>query len=207
MIKVSRLLTSRKAQFFILTAVLVGGSLSITMALLSDYGGINYNEVMSSSSFHQYRSIHRTLDERWFSESWRYRRTVVIFERSGRLMDNYPVHLTINTTRLIRQGKLQPDCSDLRLTEDGEEIPYQIARKSCGRSNTSIWFLTDLESGAVERDVALYYGNPDITRPRYETDLEVNREAGLIETSLLEAAAAPESSRFAFSWLALQTGD
>ncbi|MCJ7450134.1 MAG: DUF2341 domain-containing protein [Candidatus Nanohaloarchaeota archaeon QJJ-9] len=165
----------RKAQFFILTAVLVAGSLSITMEALDDYTQIGYTEISESSFPMQVSSIANTIEKSWYSESWNYRKTVKVFETSGRAVENFPVSFDINSSALISSDGLKSDCGDLRVVEDGEEIPYQIEEGECDSENTTVWFMVSLEPGE-SKDVYLYYGNKDIEEPTYGTDLYMGED-------------------------------
>jgi hypothetical protein len=166
----------RKAQFFIITAVLVAGSLSITINVLDDYTGIDYDEVTTSSGPAQFRSIQTNIDSLWYEETWSHRRQVVVFERAGRDVEQYPVSIQLDTETLIEQGKMQESCGDLRVVEDGTEIPYQIEEGTCNTAQTTVWFLTSVRTDSRSESVELYYGNDNIQAPEYPTDIQVNED-------------------------------
>mgnify|MGYP000594897291 CR=1 FL=1 len=162
----------RKAQFFIITVILVSGSLAMTLDVLDDYDSINYDQVSASRAPSQFKSFERTLSSAWFNEMWKFRTGFAVAERSGTYLEEFPVNFTLNTSRMIERGRMQPDCSDLRATDEtGEEIPLQIAEGECGSQETDVWALVDLESNGFAT-VYFYYGNDRIEKPDYDTDLE-----------------------------------
>ncbi|MDY6789437.1 MAG: LamG-like jellyroll fold domain-containing protein [Candidatus Nanohaloarchaea archaeon] len=177
-------LRSRKAQFFIITVVLVAGSLSITLNVLEDYQNIDYNQVTSSVAPSQFRSMQKSLESAWYSEGWRYRREIELSLHPGVEFDSFPVAVDVNTSRLIEEGKMRSGCEDLRVGRDGRQIPIQIEPGSCNRGNTTVWFL--YSSGSSHH---LYYGNSNIEAPVYDTELEWNPRKEVLENELVEMRA------------------
>ncbi|MDY6770912.1 MAG: DUF2341 domain-containing protein [Candidatus Nanohaloarchaea archaeon] len=187
-------MTRRKAQFFIITAVLVAGSLSITVNVLDDYTQINYDEITTSSSIAEYESLERNIDELWYEETWQYRQQVTVFERAGRDIENYPVSIQLDTQSLIGAGKMQSDCGDLRIVEDGREIPYQIEDGECGENTTTVWFLTSVPTNSRDEDVFVYYGNPNSQAPNYDTGLQVNADDEAVTNGVITLRAGTTPS-------------
>ncbi len=171
---------NRKAQFFIITVVLVAGSLSITMNILDDYQDIEYDQSSSSVAVSQFKSVARSFDSLWYSEEWKFRRAISIDAVRGLKLDKYPLSMTVNTSALIEDGKMRENCKDLRIGRNGRQIPFQIEEGTCNTENTKIWFLYT----AGDR-YNLYYGNSDIEKPVYHTDLEWDSEKKVLENSLV----------------------
>jgi len=78
------------------------------------------------------------------SSSWLYRRGIEIENDMQMVMFEKEVTLTINTQELIKAGKLQPNCSDIRFLDEDHatKIEYKIEEddvtKGCNSKETSI---------------------------------------------------------------------
>ena len=103
----------------------------------------------------------------WWNVSWGYRQRVNITDNFGFNMTQYSMNLSINTSQLIGQGKLNVNCSDLRLVENGSsgiysEVSFGII--NCNTSNTSIVYkVLDGINFSTDSDTFIYYGNPVAT--------------------------------------------
>jgi len=64
----------------------------------------------------------------WWNNSWGYRRKILI-HGIDETLDQYQVELSIDTQSLISQGKMNPDCSDIRFTatKNYYELPITVA--------------------------------------------------------------------------------
>jgi len=94
----------------------------------------------------------------WFNTSWLYR--IPFNVTSEYNLTDFQVYFTFDTASLINEGKMNSDCSDLRIANDaGDELPYFITSK-CNTNNTLIYFKTNLTAGGSNTHY-LYYGNPD----------------------------------------------
>ncbi len=95
----------------------------------------------------------------WWDASWNYRLKVNI---SSAQFSNFTANFTMDTASLIAAGRMNADCSDLRMTwlnrTSGNEhaLDYWISR-DCGRADTLI-FTKLLEAGSNE-SIYCYYGN------------------------------------------------
>jgi len=95
----------------------------------------------------------------WWNDDWEYRLPVEIMIMDPNYdYDNYFMAVSINTTNLIKGGKLKPDLSDLRMTNEyNEEIDIKIMQHPNG--NASIWFgFTGTPPEATM--YYIYYSNP-----------------------------------------------
>jgi len=94
----------------------------------------------------------------WLS-GFSYRVPITITNIRNTTIHDYQIPVVLDTSSLIKQGKLKPDLSDIRFTDsDGVTlIPYWIE----GGPNTSatrIWVKVPLISAFAK--IYLYYGNP-----------------------------------------------
>ncbi|MDY6778934.1 MAG: hypothetical protein SVU32_09795, partial [Candidatus Nanohaloarchaea archaeon] len=87
-----------------------------------------------------------------------YRRVVSLTSNHGKDLTNFPASVTLDTASLIDAGKLQPDCEDIRVYEDGALVKYNVT--NCNTATTTIYFATDIAAGATEEDVTITYGHP-----------------------------------------------
>jgi len=189
-----RLPTSRrKAQFFIITVVLVAGSLSITVNVIDDHKNIPLGTITSSSSPYQFATVTRNADKTWFETEWDYRKGIIVQERSGIDISSYPVSVDIDSRTLIQQGKMEGNCADLRIVHNGEELPHQIERGDCNTTATTVWFPVTLNENETERLFA-YYGNNKTGAPSYDTDLDVDEQTGSFDNSVIKLTTGNSSS-------------
>ena len=97
----------------------------------------------------------------WWDQGYQYRRQITFSEE----IEGYQYYIELNTSQLISEGKLRPDCGDLRIVwyHDGvsEELDRWIDEAyPCNCSNTRIWF-----KWAGNGTYLLYYGNLDAANP------------------------------------------
>ncbi len=172
----------RKAQFFIITVLIVAGSLSLTMSILEDYDNINFDQISSSRAPVQFSSLERSLEDVWYNEIWEYRREITIINLDMLRSNNFPVKLEVD---LVGVEEIQDDCSDLRFTnnENGDEIPFQIeGPKDCSEDSIDVWLLVDLD-GYTREEIYMFYGNENVDFPEFNTDIEVSDEGRTIENT------------------------
>lgn len=95
---------------------------------------------------------------------WPYRRTITVTNNSTPESD-VVIRVTLDTQTLISSGKMKADCSDIRFTDQSDEIflPYWIGinrqgQSTCNTAQTTIWVkIPYLPSGA--NTIYMYYGN------------------------------------------------
>jgi hypothetical protein len=98
------------------------------------------------------------------SSSWLYRRGIEIENDMQMTMFEKEVTLTINTQELIKAGKLQPDCSDIRFLDEDHstKIEYEIEQddetKGCNSEETKI-HLTVTSVPSDGKTIYFLYGN------------------------------------------------
>lgn len=95
----------------------------------------------------------------WWDDSWNYRKPVAITNNVETALYDYSMNINLNTADLISQGRMQGDCGDIRIIENGEEINYGIINPDS--ANTEIYFIANDLIVGDNNDIYIYYGNPD----------------------------------------------
>ncbi len=99
----------------------------------------------------------------WWNETWLYRRAIQISNDNGEDLEDFQVAITLDTASLITDGKLQNDCSDLRITDiNGRLIPHWIEENNpgCNDAATKVWTkVPTVYDGTDATTVYVYYGN------------------------------------------------
>ena len=101
---------------------------------------------------------------------WNYRRPIVIRERSGNSLENYPVRIELNSSN-FDFSKAKSDGSDIRFTlDDGvSEIPFYIEEWDKVSERAIVWVKINKLPGDGEVKIYMYYGNPAASLPDYAT--------------------------------------
>lgn len=99
----------------------------------------------------------------WLND-FRYRRKLKI-KRIKKItkskIKDIQIPLFLDTATLIQRGKLNPDCSDLRITAGDGTTPLSYwIKKGCNQSKTEIWIKAPFLPLVRGRKLYLYYGNP-----------------------------------------------
>jgi len=97
--------------------------------------------------------------ETWWDDSWNYRKQLAITNTVGTILYDYSMEISLNTADLISQGKMQGDCGDIRIIENGTEINYGI--KNPNSASTEIYFIANDLIVGDNNDIYIYYGNPE----------------------------------------------
>ncbi|MDY6769488.1 MAG: LamG domain-containing protein [Candidatus Nanohaloarchaea archaeon] len=168
----------RRGQFFIITAVLIAGTLLSITTLLASSQTVSYDTVLQRHTTDVLQNIATEVQAEWWNVSWDYRKTVVLEERSGSFLDNESIAVTLDA----RDGRVTDDCSDIRVVDDGRTVPW-VATTACGietyDSNTTAVarYTLDAGSGGTAEDVTVHEhdgslsGSPVWTSGRFETGL------------------------------------
>ncbi len=97
---------------------------------------------------------------------WSYYRPITIdnTQNSNNLID-YQILVTLDTRTLISQGKMRPDCGDIRFTDSDRTtlLNYWIEPNTCNTANTRIWVKVPSIPGRSTKTIYLWYGNPSAT--------------------------------------------
>jgi len=94
-------------------------------------------------------------------QGWKYRDAILIDNtKNANALTDYQVLITVDTASLIKQGKMQPDCGDIRFTDtDGTTLlPYWI-EGGINTNNTRIWVRVPVIAGASKKWILMYYGS------------------------------------------------
>jgi hypothetical protein len=100
----------------------------------------------------------------WLS-GWSYRRTVYVDNSfSSTPLTNFQIIIRLNTAYLISQGKMRPDCGDIRVTDSsGNLLPIWIDPDTKNMWNTKIYVKVPLIPAGSVVTLYLFYGNPAAT--------------------------------------------
>ncbi len=110
----------RKAQFFIITAVLVSGALMVMTSMFTSTANIDYTDVLSRHDTDIVRNVEQRVQDTWWNPQWLYRTSVTIQEQSGAYIENQSVQAFLPITR----DSVNADCSDIRVIDDGESVAW-----------------------------------------------------------------------------------
>ena len=141
-------------------------SCSVTFVITNSNASVgNYTATFESTFGSSSESINITLA----SVMGVYLRKIIVNNtlNTNTLID-YQINITVDTETPISQGKMKPDCGDVRFTylntSDYKEykIPYWI-ESGCNTSNTIIWIKVPYISANGNATVYMYYGNPNAT--------------------------------------------
>jgi hypothetical protein len=83
-------------------------------------------------------------------------KTIRVVEQAGVGASSFPVSFELDTARLIREGKMRPDGTDIRIAIAGVEVPYQV--EGMNTEHTIITFQIDLKPNESRDDIALQFG-------------------------------------------------
>ncbi len=94
------------------------------------------------------------------TENYSYKLPIIINNPNSVTLKDFQVNFVLNTQKLISLGLMNPDCSDLRVTDENEaKVPYWIEPGTCNTTNTSIWIKAYLLKPG-ENTYYVYFGNP-----------------------------------------------
>jgi len=99
----------------------------------------------------------------WYSNDWRFRKSIDVSNSSGSVLTNEDVLVTIDTASLVTASKLQVDCEDLRFVDgdDNTVLSYWI-EGGCNTASTKVWVrISSLPIAG--KTIYVYYGNPSAT--------------------------------------------
>ncbi|RLJ07986.1 MAG: hypothetical protein DRP13_02995, partial [Candidatus Aenigmatarchaeota archaeon] len=101
--------------------------------------------------------------DEWWDLGWFYRKPINL-SGTGENLSEYTTNLTIDTQSLISQGKLNPDCSDLRFTFFNDTTPETEAgywiESGCNTTQTEVWVKVSWIPANGNATLYMYYGNP-----------------------------------------------
>lgn len=105
----------------------------------------------------------------WWNIDWTWRRQIIVENTDETTKDDAIAAIGINTTELIETGRLNPDCSDIRIVEDGQVRDHDLGACDVEDDLAELRFRTTVNRSDTEYDTYLYYGN--LRAETAETDL------------------------------------
>jgi len=102
----------------------------------------------------------------WWNTDWSDKTIISIVESSGNTLTNFQVPISINTTELYSQAKLNANCSDLRFINitDNTTLNYWLEHDDCiiddNSTNSIIYVNTTHIPASSFVVIEMYYGNP-----------------------------------------------
>ena len=99
-------------------------------------------------------------------DCWPYRKTITL--SSSTTLTDYTAKIKLDLTTEYNAGKINNDCSDIRVTYEGtteQEIPYWF--KSCNNGNITLY--TKVPSISSSTNINVYYGNKYATTTKNGT--------------------------------------
>lgn len=106
----------------------------------------------------------------WWNGTYKYRRPISITNNNPEDFTDFTTFITINYTTYT-PDKMQADLKDIRMIENGEEIPYYVEKdynhsyyiqnqkNGTQTGAATIWFKTDIGASETQNDVYFYYGS------------------------------------------------
>jgi hypothetical protein len=95
----------------------------------------------------------------WWDSSWSYRRQISITEKSGYSLIDFPISVTLE-----HNGHVKPDGTDIRVIDDGFEVPYHVENIN----DTHVTFIFEINiTASSTKSIYVYYGNPSAPKPNY----------------------------------------
>jgi len=95
-------------------------------------------------------------------EQWSYRRPILVTENSGSDLSDYAVKIVLNSQNFDSWGKVNPDGSDIRFTDDqGNPLSYWIEKFDSVNQEAIIWVKIPVLQANQQITIYMYYGNPN----------------------------------------------
>lgn len=97
----------------------------------------------------------------WWSGTYTYKNQYFLNSTVTTDLVDYQYYIEIDTATLISAGKMNSDCSDLRIINESEDavLYYEIANNTCNTATTGVWFNKPLLKSDNTSFIYLYYGN------------------------------------------------
>jgi len=103
--------------------------------------------------------------QNWWNKSFLYRKRINIKENSDSSLTEYQVNITLNTSYLVQNGKMQSDCNDTRFilynetTDTYTKLSYWFDPDECNTANTIFWIKLSNIPASSNVTVYIYYGD------------------------------------------------
>ena len=117
-------------------------------------------------------------------DDYNYILPLTIENQENEEVNAYQIQIMIDTITPILNGKMNSDCSDIRVLDlDGNLIPYWI--ENCSSVETKMWIKVDLQP-LEEKNICLIYGNPTATSLSSIDDVFEGEINGLLGAWLMD---------------------
>lgn len=94
--------------------------------------------------------------------TWKYRRSISIYNTNPKSLEDYQVLVTLNTKDLISSGKMRLGCSDMRFTDSSAKKQLKFwLEGGCNIPQTKVWVKVPFIPANSSTVIYVYYGNPD----------------------------------------------
>lgn len=110
----------RIGQFFIITAVLISGSLLLITNMLATSQSVDYGSVLEGRATDIVQNVDAEIQSQWWDTAWDWRQRIVVEERSGAFLENASVPITVNAER----SEIQDSCHDIRAVSRSTTLPW-----------------------------------------------------------------------------------
>ena len=129
-------------------------------------------------------------------KSWEHRRLVIIQNQRDKEILDHSVLLQIDTSSLIKEGKMASDCRDIRFTDpESERFLGHWIEGECDTKDTKLWVQVAAIPANSQKTIHLYYGNQiaedkDLLLPAEDSIVaEVTAKAVLFDNQIRYARA------------------
>ena len=110
----------------------------------------------------------------WWDSEWNYRKEISVTNDHNKELSKFPTNFTLDTQNLINQGKMQSDCSDIRvISEKPSEKITEYNITGCGTSSSKIFFTANISASSTATDYNIYYGNPQASDKQERVDTRI----------------------------------
>jgi hypothetical protein len=98
----------------------------------------------------------------WFNSSYPYRQNITLYSSNDTTsLSDVLVNISLNTSGLIAQGKMQSDCDDIILWDNSLDIELNYTLEGCNDPDTALWVWLPTLSHSNLTEVSVLYGNND----------------------------------------------
>ncbi|HCC46818.1 MAG TPA: hypothetical protein DEQ38_01680 [Elusimicrobia bacterium] len=96
-----------------------------------------------------------------FPEEWKYRENLRVAEKSGASLVDYQLLVKFDSLAAIKQGRMKPDCADLRFANSDEKtgLNYWL-EGGCGTPEARAWVRLPFLAKNSVKNLYMYYGGP-----------------------------------------------
>lgn len=102
----------------------------------------------------------------WFNSTFLYRQPFVINSSVSGSLANYTRNITVDTEKLVSEGKLQSDCDDIRFVDDDNVTILDFHQENatdpnygCNTTSNVWWVQIRSVPGSTDTTFWMYYGN------------------------------------------------